>query len=57
LRWTALILIAANLAIAAYLALIDRPSGTESDTKRLELNADKIKTLKSTAAPKPPAVK
>jgi len=52
-----LLLLAANVAIAAYLVLIDRPSGADSDAKRLELNADKIKTMKSTAAPKPPAAK
>lgn len=50
MRWAALILLAANLAIAGYLMFIDRPSAAEPDPARYELNGDKVKVLK----PPPP---
>jgi hypothetical protein len=54
-RWTALLLLLANLGVAGYLLLIDRAPKAQADLRVLELNADKVKSLKLSAGV-PPAV-
>lgn len=50
MRWALLLLVAANLAILAYLLLIDRPAARVTDVRALGVNADKVKQLKPATA-------
>lgn len=46
LRWAALLLLFANVALAGYLVFIDRPAPA-GDPRALEINADKVVLLNS----------
>jgi hypothetical protein len=50
-RWTALILLLANLGVAGYLLFIGREPASGTDVRALELNADKVRSLRAAAAP------
>ena len=50
MRWALLLLLFANLALAGYLIFIDQSARPAPDVRALEINAAKIKLLKSTAA-------
>jgi len=50
LRWALLLLMFANLALAGYLIFIDQSARPAPDVRALEINAGKIKLLKSAAA-------
>jgi len=52
-RWTALLLLLANLGVAGYLLLIDPAPKAQTDMRVLELNADKVKSLKLSAGAQP----
>jgi len=55
MRWAAFILLLANLGVAGYLLLIDRTPTAQADLRVLELNADKVKSLKPSVATRPAA--
>jgi len=53
MRWAAFILLLANLGVAGYLLLIDRTPKAQTDLRVLELNADKVTSLKLSAGVQP----
>jgi hypothetical protein len=51
MRWLAVLLVAANLAVGAYLVFIAPGASTTADLSALEHNANQVRVLRSGAAP------
>lgn len=57
MRWVALLLLLANLAVGAYLLVPQTPPREMGDLRALELNADKLKRVSEPAQVPVPVIK